>query len=278
LAYDAESGDPVKVLRAFLFALLVICPLHAQKDKAPLKKTTPNTPPSVIVQPPASPAEKIDADGESLDIQRKLVIFTGVLALVGLLQFGAMFWQGRVLARTLGAIKQQAEIARTTLVSSFRPKIVIRSMTLNPHSYAAYKAANDGIWKVELTLANQGDTRATIEKCELKISVFDEDPLPWQRDSTDFASKQWTELTLPAAGRVPLEFVIPRDSVFSTAFEMQVQLLDRGREQGVWPTCHGTIVYVDDNGHRRQTGFFRQWNIPGKRFETSKDTELEYQD
>lgn len=267
-------------VRTFLFALLLVCPLHAQKDKVAPEKTNSNGPPSVIVnvQAPANPSEKTTDDGESLDIQRKLVIFTGALALVGVLQFCAMFWQGRVLAQTLGAVKQQAEIARTTLVSSFHPSIVVRRLALNPHSYAAYMTANDGIWKVELTLANQGSTKATIEKCELKISVFREDPLPWHGDSTDFTSTQWTDLSVPAAGRLSLEFVIPRESGFSIAFGTQVEMLNMSREQAVWPTCHGTIVYVDDNGHRRQTGFFRQWNIPGERFETSKDPELEYQD
>jgi hypothetical protein len=279
VAYHAESGDPVKVLRAFFFAVLLVCPSHAQKDKVAPEKTNSNGPPSVIVnvQPPPSPFEKT-ADGESLDIQRKLAIFSGVLVIVGVLQAGAMFWQGRVLAQTLGAVRQQAEIARTTLVSSFRPIIVVRRLALNPRSYAAYRAANDDIWKVELTLANQGSTKATIEQCELKISVFRENPLPWHRDSSDFASTQWTGLSVPAAGRLSLEFVIPRESAFWVSFGTQVEMLDRGSEQGVWPTCHGTIVYVDDNGHRRQTGFFRQWDIPGERFQISKDPELEYQD
>ena len=242
----------MKVLRTFLFALLLVCPSHAQKDKVSPERTNSNPPPPVIVnvQAPASPSEKISDDGESLDIQRKLVIFTGALALVGVLQVCAMLWQGWVLAQTLGAIKQQAEIARTTLVSSFRPIIVVRRLALNPRSFAAYMAANDRIWKVELTLANQGSTKATIEKCELKISVFGENPLPWQGDSTDFASTQWTNLSVPAAGRLSLEFVIPRDSSFSVSFGTQVEMLDMTHNHGqaVWPTCHGTIVYVDDNG------------------------------
>ena len=270
----------MKVLRAFLFVLLLVCPLHAQKDKVAPEKTNSNAPPSVIVnvQPPASPAEKNVDDRESLDIQIKLAIFSGVLALVGLLQLCAMFLQGSVLARTLDAVKQQAEIVKATLVSSFHPVIVVRSITLNPRSYTAYRAADDGIWKVELTLANQGSTRATIEKCELRVSVFGENPLSWRTDPKEFASTRWTDLTVPAAGRLPLEYVIPRESGFSIAFGHQVELLDRSREQGAWPTCHGTIVYVDDNGHRRQTGFFRRWKILGERFETSEDPELEYQD
>jgi hypothetical protein len=253
----------------------------AKEDSAPAasEKATSEKP-NVNVQAPTSSSEKDPAaEAESLDIQRKLEWFTGVLALVGVCQFCAMFWQGWVLKGTLEAVKQQAEIARTTLVSSFRPKIEVRRIRLNPCNYAKFLAKNEPVWRVELILANKGATQATIEKCGLSIAMCGDDPLPWQPESIPIAFKEWTAITVPPAGRIPLEFEI-RESGFWISFGTQVEMLNRSNNHGqaIWPTCYGTIVYVDENGHRRQTGFSRRWNIPGERFEVSDDPELEYQD
>ena len=255
----------------------------AASDRTAPEKSASNSPSPVTVNvltPSSANGNDSGTAQENLDIQRKLVLFTAVLALVGLLQFLTMFWQGRVLRGTLKAVEQQAAIAKTTLVSSFRPKVVLRSIKLNPPNYATYLAVNDGIWKVELILTNTGSTKASIEKCDLHIAFFGDQPFPWSAQGAPLGSKEWAPFVLPPADRYPLEFVIPRESGFSIGFGTQVEMLrmPNNHGQAVWPTCSGTIVYVDDNGHRRQTGFSRRWNIPAERFESSEDPDLEYQD
>ena len=67
------------------------------------------TPATVNEQAPASTAEnKPETEQEAIDIQRKLEWFTGVLAVVGVLQVGAMIWQARLLRDTLKEIHTQA--------------------------------------------------------------------------------------------------------------------------------------------------------------------------
>ncbi|HEY1987369.1 MAG TPA: hypothetical protein VGG85_18270 [Terracidiphilus sp.] len=250
----------------------------------PPEKASGNTAPSVAgnVQTFPSTAEKdAAAEQENLDIQRKLELFTGVLAVVAVLQFFTMFWQGLLLRGTLGKIKEQADIAKATLVSSFRPKIVLRRISLNPRNLKTYQAADNGIWKIELLLVNTGSTKATIETFRMEFEWIKDDPLPWQDQPTAICAHTWSSFVIPAAGRHPLELAIPYDNGFPATFDLMVQMLASpysSGSQGAWPTCRGTIIYADENGHKRQTGFYRKWNITAERFEVSEDPDLEYQD
>jgi hypothetical protein len=179
------------------------------------------------------------------------------------------------------ATRRQADIAKEALVSQFRPKVILRSAVLNPRNFKAYRAANDGIWQIELLLVNTGSTEATIETCELEFEWTKNDPLPWDDKPTGIFTKTWPSFVIAAAGRHRLEASIPYDSGFSITFDVIVQGMSNpfaSGQHGAWPTCHGKIVYVDNNGHRRQTGFYRKWNILRERFEASDDPEQEYSD
>lgn len=64
---------------------------------------------SVNLQAPAATKQKeADTERETIDIQRKLEWFTGILALVGILQVGTMIWQAWLLRGTLEQIRVQA--------------------------------------------------------------------------------------------------------------------------------------------------------------------------
>ena len=56
----------------------------------------------------ADKQQESNADKEAIDIQRKLEWFTGILAIVGVLQVGTMIWQAWLLRGTLKEIKTQA--------------------------------------------------------------------------------------------------------------------------------------------------------------------------
>jgi len=209
-----------------------------------------------------------------LDGWRKFVAWPeGITACALILTLGAIAWQAYETRRA-------ANISSRTLISTFRPKVVVRSVKLNPPNSTVYQNIGDGMWKVELILANMGSTRAHVEKCEVKFVWLKDDPLPWVSRVTPIAAKQWEGFLMLAAARHALELVIPYQSGFSiTLGTVETMLkMPSGHDQGTWPICHGTIVYADDNGSRRETGFFRKWNISTEQFEISEDAEFEYQD
>jgi hypothetical protein len=183
-------------------------------------------------------------------------------------------------AKSARASSEQVSIAKSALVSSFRPKIVLRSAALNPRNLADYQAGNEGIWKIELLLVNTGSTQATIESCELEFEWGKDDPVPWDTKPRAICAQKWVSFVIRPAGRFPLEVDIPHDSGFSITFDLIVQNLKNphGGRQTAWPTCRGTIIYSDENGHKRQTGFCRRWDISAERFLISEDPDLEYQD
>jgi hypothetical protein len=182
---------------------------------------------------------------------------------------------------TLRAIKKQADIARAALISSFRPRVVLRSIRLNPPNIAEYQVANNGEWKIEFLLVNTGSTKATVETCQLDLAVIKDNPIPRIDKPQHFCTKKWESFVVPAGGRHPLELMIPYEAGFAITFDLVVQNLSSpysSGQQQTWPICYGTIIYTDDNGHKRQTGFHRRWNILAERFEASDDQELEYED
>jgi hypothetical protein len=61
-----------------------------------------------VQTPAANEQQKSDADKDAIDIQRKLEWFTGILAIVGLMQAFTLIWQAWLLRGTLKEIHTQA--------------------------------------------------------------------------------------------------------------------------------------------------------------------------
>lgn len=84
----------------------------AGSEQTKAQTSDSNNPPPSPIDIPASAhsgQKESNTEQESLDIQRKLVWFTGVLALVGVLQVITMIRQARLLRGTLEKIRVQAE-------------------------------------------------------------------------------------------------------------------------------------------------------------------------
>jgi hypothetical protein len=85
-----------------------------QKAEAKDNGSTSPKPPTAVVQPtsPIDDAAKEEAR-ENLQIQRELAVFTGLLVFFGFLQVGTMYWQARLLRRTLNELHTQANWMET---------------------------------------------------------------------------------------------------------------------------------------------------------------------
>jgi hypothetical protein len=185
--------------------------------------------------------------------------------------------------------RKDAKIAHATFVTQFRPKVIVRNISLNPTTSAEYDQIGDGIWKIELTVLNMGETTAHIQKCEASLFLVGDYPTT-TRDQ--LGSKQWPRFTLAPRARAPLEFVIDGDRfrrAFSISEKANRPLSDIGQPrmvydkspnmpQATWPTCKGLIEYADDNKAARQTGFQRIWDFRSQKFTASQNPDEEYQD
>jgi len=160
---------------------------QTEPDPQDGKQATPKAVP--ILPPPSPPAcdEACQQARENLQIQRELSVFTGLLVFVGVLQFATMYWQARLLRRTLNEIhsqagqmvgqveemKAQTAIAQTSadaarksteaLISAERAWVLasIRK-TASPFPYTSMIAMPDLI-KCELIFKNYGATPAAVD-------------------------------------------------------------------------------------------------------------------
>ncbi|MGO8719052.1 MAG: hypothetical protein ACLQMO_07515 [Acidobacteriaceae bacterium] len=64
--------------------------------------------------------------------------------------------QGTIMRGTLNVIREQTEISRKALVAQFRPKIVVRSITLDPDSVSEFDGRGDGRWEIKIYIVNRG--------------------------------------------------------------------------------------------------------------------------
>jgi hypothetical protein len=179
-----------------------------------------------------------------------------------------------VATRTLNAIKEQSKIANATLVTQFRPKVIVRSMRLDPPSFIYFDRRGDGIWKIELQLMNIGGTVATIQK---GLAFFQEyvDGHP-RKELAPFLILE-EKFSLRPGERRSLDYALSPEAFrdYMQVLETSTTLKDK---QPCWPICHGAITYRDENGFDRETGFGREWNVKEERFDPLDDPKFEYQD
>jgi hypothetical protein len=177
-------------------------------------------------------------------------------------------------AWTLIAVNKQANIANRALIAQFRPRIIVRAITLDPPTSAIYDGLDDKAWKIELHLKNSGGTVAHIQECV--ASFFLESTAPNPPPSENWTHK-WGELSLAPGERSQLDLVFSSQDLRAALHVMEYVVRHR-EDQYTWPICTGTIVYSDANGLKRETGFFRKWEVDGQRFTPSGDPEKEYAD
>jgi hypothetical protein len=169
------------------------------------------------------------------------------------------------------AMMEQVEIANRSLVAQFRPTIVVRSIKLNPSSTSEFDRYGEGNWTIDLYIVNVGQTEAHIKYCE--ATGFWRDGYP--PTATQIGKAQWPEFSVQAGGRRKLNLPI---EVENFRGNMSVLEHDAKNRQDAWPICSGKIIYRDDSGCIRETGFERVWQVGTQKFIASEDPELGYHD
>ncbi len=152
--------------------------------------------------------------------------------------------------------------------------MIIRSVKLDPASCAIYDRRDDGVWKIALILTNTGGTIGHVQTCEVSFDLYSENGSPYETVGAQTLDETFE---LRPGDRHTIELKLPGDKFRIILYAMETAFANHTTKL-VWPMCHGTITYSDDNGFERRTGFARQWEMESKRFKVVDDSENEYAD
>lgn len=246
----------------------------ANKDAIPVNDT-PSMPPRIaaipdnrIVNPIDVPKTKGDAaktQGNSSDkvpfiwgltADEATAIFTLFLVVVGALTGGVLCWQACLL-------RQQIKLAREEFISSHRPRIIVRSFRIDM-SEDKWIAGNQ--WPIKFSYVNVGDTTAIIQ--EIGVRVFG-GVGPWTNGpSRDIRFEPQN---------VSKKLAVAEHEIYCTndrfAIPNRTDIVSGTR----W-YCIGYIIYKDEIGINRKTGFCRKFNFEEQTWDRESDEDYDYCD
>jgi hypothetical protein len=177
---------------------------------------------------------------------------------------------------------RSVDVSTRTLVSTFRPKVVVRSLTLHPKStserteMADKDNPNGPPWRIRLLIENGGGTAAHIQPSDVEIA--------WLKRSPDHREPIQTEKiaasALQAGEERMIEFILRNDVPTGGSIHVRLGISEsavfRDLPQMTYILCGGVITYTDDIGVKRKTGFDRIYHIKSQTFCPSADSEREY--
>jgi hypothetical protein len=248
----------------------------------------PKDSPSSSEQSTTNAADKqihavVDALPQKDAWDKDYIIATLALVLVGGLTFGAIWYQAAQTRNSVRAAERQADLTHRSMVSQFRPKLVVRQMFLQS------KGSNVETpeWTIPYAIFNTGGTRAVIRA--IHGFIF------WNAE----------QFVRPQAGKfVPInpevykqevnsidEFVLEAGQFKELTFNLdpewskRITHLAKSERYGATnPQLVGyislavEIEYFDDIGTHRKIGLSRQLDFTTKRFTISDDPDFEYTD
>jgi hypothetical protein len=193
-------------------------------------------------------------------------VATGIVAT---LTFIVLIWQTVETRRAVG-------VAKKTLVSTFRPKIILRRVSLRIGTMIpTMGVADPEPWMVDFAIANIGGTKAHITKRSFTVAMRKDHELP---------------AVLPYAPE-------PKDAAFSLgpgeerefAVKPEQELIDLFRHVGTkggylknqrtaFVYFFGYVHYKDDLGVIRKTFVLRHYDTETGRFTTVDDADFESAD
>jgi hypothetical protein len=261
-----------KMLAIFSIMLLTVYfPANCQRNGPGSETQSPQTKPDHHVQTDvwviqAPPKDRYDKASTWID---------GLLAVVGMAGIVVAVLTLRKLTEQTEATKNAAKISERTLIAQFRPKVIVRKVRLDPTSFIYYDRRNDGEWRIIMQLANIGGTRATVVS---GLGYFQE-----YRGSSPIndLSPGWTlarPIAIEAGGIEEIEYSLKAEQFRTYMHTLEASTDLRGKQPDRTPIFHGAIVYLDESGIQRETGFGREWNVSEERFIPLGDPTFEYQD
>lgn len=92
---------------------------------------------------------------------------------------GYVIWQQTI------ATRQSVDVATRTLITDHRPRVIVRSVKLDPPATEFYDRRADGKWNVEVNFTNVGGTAAGVSECEVWFQMYSERGVPIETIVTD---------------------------------------------------------------------------------------------
>jgi hypothetical protein len=212
--------------------------------------------------------------------------FVALLALRTLLDFVRALaeWPLSVAVATLVILiwqtfetRRAVNVARDTLVSTFRPKIIFRSVSLCPGTMIPTDCVpDDKPWGVLYVIANVGGANARITRKAFAVKMFDSDALP-----SSLPYPRWAEepefILAPGEEKA---FLVPLEAEAVNLFRVMGGI--RGGHLSHQKTAHlhffGVLIYIDGRGIFRKMSVLRHYNTETGRFDVVADPENEYSD
>jgi hypothetical protein len=161
-------------------------------------------------------------------------------------------------------IDKQATIAQQTYIATHRARIVVRSFVI------VHADAGADI-QVRFIVANQGSTDAELLASFVLVALLDQPGAVFGLPSPP-PSIVWDSVEKLTGGSSFPHTYVERNAPLHPD---DVQAITAGTKH-----LHvlGMIAYQDDNGARRNTGFFRCYNSSRRRFYAIDDPDFEFQD
>jgi hypothetical protein len=178
--------------------------------------------------------------------------------------------------RQTKATEDAVRIAQATLVSTFRPKLIVRGLNFRRDKALADEA---GACRLGYELVNIGGTIAHITQCEACVHYF-----AGRCGDKDIGSASNTADSKEMFSLKPGEY---KEEFVELGIEVTARLdyLETSLVEGVTNSLlvgemylTGRIEYRDDTGSIRRTGFHRSYNQETKRFSIVPDPDYEYSD
>jgi hypothetical protein len=166
--------------------------------------------------------------------------------------------------------KESMDLARKEFVSTHRPKLIIRSVTIKPPTHPALPIEEGKPVEVEGVVVNVGNTPAEI--VESNVTVLVGGPMFHARTPFGPSSNNINGVKLVPGGAYTFWL---RSEQIDFKNTPDLYSLNKG-EKVIY--FFGFIMYRDDIGNTRRTAFCRRYDPNAERFTVVNDPDYEYID
>jgi len=175
------------------------------------------------------------------------------------------------------AIRRQVKLMRESVVSTFRPKLVVRRVFLCPGTAMPTIGVPDAYpWKVEFVIANIGGSPARIKTSSLTVSDLSDDqlrrPLPYAQE-TDARN-----ICLKAGEERGFSIEIEKRELVAGFRHMGTKAANLQHQQIARVYFFGYAAYADDAGVIRKLAVLRHYDLENGKFEFVGSADHEYAD
>ena len=247
-------------------------PKSAQQATPSDQRGTEQFPVIVKVVPTPKTAEESAADRKETENKNAsdwwLVKLTAALAFIGFLQLFVFGWQGIQLRRTVS-------LGREEFISTHRPIIRVRRVFYKSSILGVEHLSHGDSVKIDLMIFNVGSTAAHIIGSRYCIYFFkNDDP---DKRTGDFRGETISHQKISLAGGESRSMTVQGTAVMEAPEMPDMRIMRQFSHDGWGMEIVGEIVYRDDVGTTRRTGFLRAC-LPSGEFTRVENPDYEYED